>query len=126
MGMVANIHLQSTTQSMAPDKQPGKERIFLSGEKEQQGDYVFTATDKGEYRFCFDNSISTFSDKVVDFEISVHTNRPSGRLTHAYTVWFRSKTNPAAPPSRKKPAPAANNSAAWRSPSCVSPDRSRL
>ncbi|CZT21583.1 related to ERP2-p24 protein involved in membrane trafficking [Ramularia collo-cygni] len=63
-----------------PDKQPGKERVFLSGEKEQQGDYVFTATSKGEYRFCFDNSISTFSDKVVDFEISVENESPRASL----------------------------------------------
>lgn len=56
-----------------PDKEPGKERTILDGEKERQGDYVFTATEVGEYRFCFDNSISTFSDKLVDFEISVRT-----------------------------------------------------
>lgn len=54
-----------------PDKVPGKERMILDGEKERQGDFVFTATETGEYRFCFDNSISTFSDKIVDFEIAV-------------------------------------------------------
>lgn len=54
-----------------PGKEPGKERVVLDGEKERQGDYVFTANEVGEYRFCFDNTISTFSDKVVDFEISV-------------------------------------------------------
>ena len=43
----------------------------MSGVKERQGDFVFTANEVGEYRFCFDNSVSTFSDKVVDFEISV-------------------------------------------------------
>lgn len=43
----------------------------MEGEKERQGDFVFTATEVGEYRFCFDNSVSTFSDKVVDFEITV-------------------------------------------------------
>jgi hypothetical protein len=45
--------------------------VILDGEKERQGDYVFTATYSGEYRFCFDNSVSTFTDKLVDFEISV-------------------------------------------------------
>ena len=45
--------------------------MILDGEKERQGDYVFTANDVGEYRFCFDNSVSTFSDKIVDFEIAV-------------------------------------------------------
>lgn len=54
-----------------PSKEPGKERVILEGEKERQGDYVFTATQSGEYRFCFDNSVSTFTDKLVDFEISV-------------------------------------------------------
>ena len=43
----------------------------MEGEKERQGDFVFTATEAGEYRFCFDNSVSTFSDKMVDFEITV-------------------------------------------------------
>lgn len=57
-----------------PTKEPGKEKIILEGEKERQGDYVFTANYPGEYRFCFDNAVSTFTDKLVDFEISVrHT-----------------------------------------------------
>ena len=54
-----------------PTKEPGKEKIILEGEKERQGDYVFTANYPGEYRFCFDNAVSTFTDKLVDFEISV-------------------------------------------------------
>ncbi|CAK4019142.1 related to ERP2-p24 involved in membrane trafficking [Lecanosticta acicola] len=54
-----------------PGKQPNQERVVLDGEKERQGDYVFTATESGEYRFCFDNTISIFADKVVDFDISV-------------------------------------------------------
>ncbi|KAF2160663.1 hypothetical protein M409DRAFT_28805 [Zasmidium cellare ATCC 36951] len=62
-----------------PGKEPGKERVVLDGEKERQGDYVFTATDVGEYRFCFDNTMSTFSDKIVDFEISVE-NEPRANL----------------------------------------------
>lgn len=53
------------------DKGDGKELLILHGEKERQGDYVFTANHFGEYRFCFDNSLSTFSDKLVDFEIGV-------------------------------------------------------
>ncbi|QIX01584.1 hypothetical protein AMS68_007101 [Peltaster fructicola] len=51
--------------------EPGKEIVILSGEKERQGDYVFTANAAGEYRFCFDNNLSTFSEKIVDFEITV-------------------------------------------------------
>ena len=44
---------------------------MLEGWKERQGDYVFTANEPGEYRFCFDNEMSTISDKMVDFEIAV-------------------------------------------------------
>jgi hypothetical protein len=43
----------------------------MQGEKERQGDFVFTANDIGEYRFCFNNEMSTFADKTVDFEIAV-------------------------------------------------------
>jgi hypothetical protein len=32
---------------------------------------VFTANDPGEYRFCFNNEMSTFAEKMVDFEIAV-------------------------------------------------------
>jgi hypothetical protein len=60
-----------------PDKQPGKERVVLQGEKERQGDFVFTATEVGEYRFCFDNSMSHFAEKVVDFDISVGCGKSS-------------------------------------------------
>ena len=47
--------------------------MILDGTKERQGDFVFTANDVGEYRFCFDNSVSTLTDKLVDFEISVRS-----------------------------------------------------
>ncbi|KAF2153499.1 hypothetical protein K461DRAFT_278308 [Myriangium duriaei CBS 260.36] len=53
------------------ENNPHSERIIVQEEKERQGDYVFTATAAGEYRFCFDNTISTFADKVIDFEITV-------------------------------------------------------
>jgi hypothetical protein len=66
-----------------PSKEPGKEKVILDGEKERQGDYVFTATYSGEYRFCFDNSVSTFTDKLVDFEISVsHPMESFGALAN--------------------------------------------
>ncbi|MCJ1441057.1 MAG: hypothetical protein MMC23_001543 [Stictis urceolatum] len=48
-----------------------QDKVILQGEKERQGDFVFTASEVGEYRFCFNNEISTFSDKIVDFEIAV-------------------------------------------------------
>jgi hypothetical protein len=43
----------------------------MEGEKERQGDFVFTAQTAGEYRFCFSNEMSTFADKMVDFEVAV-------------------------------------------------------
>ncbi|KAK2736863.1 hypothetical protein FQN55_001358 [Onygenales sp. PD_40] len=47
------------------------EKVILDGTKERQGDFVFTAETVGEYRFCFDNEMSTFAEKMVDFEIAV-------------------------------------------------------
>jgi len=49
----------------------GPDKIILSGEKERQGDFVFTATTIGDYEFCFSNEMSTYADKFVDFEIAV-------------------------------------------------------
>lgn len=43
----------------------------MEGSKERQGDFVFTAKEPGEYRFCFNNEMSTFAEKMVDFEIAV-------------------------------------------------------
>lgn len=50
----------------APD-----EKIILEAEKERQGDFVFTANQIGDYEFCFNNEMSTFAEKFVDFEIAV-------------------------------------------------------
>ena len=82
----------------------------MDGEKERQGDYVFTANDVGEYRFCFDNSVSTFSDKIVDFEIAVSLAPLSSYSMYYQTLTShrRSKTslkqafpkNPAQHPSK--------------------------
>ena len=52
---------------------PGDKQI-LQGEKERQGDYVFTAQSTGSYSFCFSNTMSTFADKYVDFEITSEAN----------------------------------------------------
>lgn len=49
------------------------ERPIMKGERERQGDFVFTANDVGEYRFCFNNEMSTFAEKIVDFEIAVNS-----------------------------------------------------
>lgn len=47
----------------------------MEGEKERQGDYIFTAAHVGEYSFCFNNDMSSFSEKFVDFDIMVE-NEP--------------------------------------------------
>lgn len=47
------------------------EKPIMDGQKERQGDFVFTATETGEYKFCFNNEMSTFAEKYVDFEIAV-------------------------------------------------------
>jgi hypothetical protein len=48
-----------------------QQKTILDGTKERQGDFVFTAQQSGEYAFCFSNDMSTFAEKIVDFEITV-------------------------------------------------------
>ncbi|KAI8070897.1 emp24/gp25L/p24 family/GOLD-domain-containing protein [Gongronella butleri] len=53
-------------------------QTVLDGQGERQGDYVFTANFVGEYSFCFSNGMSTFAEKLVDFEIGLeHELRPN-------------------------------------------------
>ncbi|WEW56135.1 hypothetical protein PRK78_001570 [Emydomyces testavorans] len=52
-----------------------EEKIIMEGQKEQQGDFVFTAQKVGEYRFCFNNGMSTFAEKMVDFEVAVENEQ---------------------------------------------------
>ena len=55
-------------------------RVVLDGSKERQGDFVFTANEIGDYKFCLSNDMSTFAEKLVDLEIAVSTrltNPPS-------------------------------------------------
>ena len=47
------------------------EKVLLDGKRERQGDYVFTANTVGEYSFCFENDMSTLTEKLVDFDIMV-------------------------------------------------------
>ncbi|OAP61700.1 hypothetical protein AYL99_03903 [Fonsecaea erecta] len=56
------------------------DKKIMSGEKERQGDFVFTAQTAGEYRVCFNNEMSTFADKMVDFEIAVEDESKSALL----------------------------------------------
>lgn len=46
-------------------------KVIMSGEKERQGDFAFTAQTPGDYSFCFSNQMSTFAEKFVDLEIAV-------------------------------------------------------
>lgn len=46
---------------------------LLSGEREGQGDYIFTANTVGEYSFCFENDMSTITHKLIDFDIMVES-----------------------------------------------------
>lgn len=48
-------------------------KVIIQGEKERQGDFIFTAQEVGEHSFCLNNGMSSFSDKTVDFDIVVET-----------------------------------------------------
>ena len=63
-------------------------KVVLDGEKERQGDFVFTGKEVGEYKFCFNNEMSTFAEKVVDFEIavSIPSSRSLGILLQKLTM----------------------------------------
>ncbi|KAL2753861.1 hypothetical protein ACRALDRAFT_1049417 [Sodiomyces alcalophilus JCM 7366] len=50
-------------------------KVILDGEKDRQGDFVFTGIEQGEYEFCFNNEMSTFAEKYVDFEITVESDK---------------------------------------------------
>lgn len=43
---------------------------IASETKKRQGDMLFNAARPGEYEFCFSNEMSTFAEKVIDFEIT--------------------------------------------------------
>jgi protein ERP2 len=49
------------------------EKVVLDGQRERQGDYVLTANVVGEYAFCFENDMSTLTEKLVDFDIMVES-----------------------------------------------------
>lgn len=47
--------------------------VILDGKQERQGDYIMTANHIGEYSFCFENDMSTITEKLVDFDIMVES-----------------------------------------------------
>ncbi|KAJ1552728.1 hypothetical protein HK096_010638, partial [Nowakowskiella sp. JEL0078] len=66
-----------------PDKS-----IQSTGTKERSADFVFSAKQIGEYSFCFSNGMSSFSEKVLDFEISTQkeVEKPAGHNTFTGTA----------------------------------------
>ncbi|TDL30054.1 hypothetical protein BD410DRAFT_817891 [Rickenella mellea] len=55
------------------DVKDPKEKVLLDGQRERQGDYVLTANTVGEYAFCFENDMSTLTEKLIDFDIMVES-----------------------------------------------------
>ncbi|KAG8215804.1 emp24/gp25L/p24 family/GOLD-domain-containing protein [Butyriboletus roseoflavus] len=55
------------------DVKDPNEKLLLDGERERSGDYVLTANTIGEYSFCFENDMSTLTDKLLDFDIMVES-----------------------------------------------------
>ncbi|KAJ6617895.1 emp24/gp25L/p24 family/GOLD-domain-containing protein [Mycena sp. CBHHK59/15] len=55
------------------DVKDPNDRVILDGVRERQGDYVLTANTVGEYAFCFENDMSTLTEKLVDFDIMVES-----------------------------------------------------
>lgn len=53
-------------------------KILLSGQAERQGDYVFTANTIGEYGICFSNTMSTYAEKFLDFDITIQHELENG------------------------------------------------
>ncbi|THU98533.1 hypothetical protein K435DRAFT_777416 [Dendrothele bispora CBS 962.96] len=49
------------------------DKVLLDGQRERQGDYVLTANTVGEYAFCFENDMSTLTEKLIDFDIMVES-----------------------------------------------------
>lgn len=47
----------------------------MEGEEEKEGDYIFTASQFGEYSFCFSNDKSTWTDKLLDFELLLESEQ---------------------------------------------------
>jgi len=77
-------------------------KVIMENAHERQVDSVFTAKETGEYRFCFNNEMSTFAEKMVDFEIAV-------RCPPFLIVWALGFTHRPHPTSSNFAKPSANN-----------------
>jgi len=81
----------------------------VDGQKERQGDFVFTANDVGEYAFCFDNGMSSISDKTIDFEITVCLGFPAPAFPLHHTTPLPAQITDVSSPflsGRKQHAPS--------------------
>jgi hypothetical protein len=65
------------------------EKLIADGQKERQGDFVFTANEPGEYRFCFNNEMSTFAEIAVWTPTLKNTSPEDGNLCRQLTDWVR-------------------------------------
>ncbi|KAI7835086.1 emp24/gp25L/p24 family/GOLD-domain-containing protein [Kickxella alabastrina] len=59
---------------------PNNRQLF-KGDAERQGDFVFTATQPGEYSFCFKNGLASYVDKLVEFDITVENEARADDIT---------------------------------------------
>ena len=84
----------------------------MDGQKERQGDFVFTASETGEYRFCFNNEMSTFAEKFVDFEIAVSILPP--KLILPADRFSRLKTRSVQQPYLRSKAPHQSKLVHWK------------
>ena len=48
---------------------------LLQGNKERQGDFVYTVNTVGEHAHCFSNYMSSYTPKLIDFEITAQDDR---------------------------------------------------
>ncbi|XP_053618120.1 transmembrane emp24 domain-containing protein 5-like [Plodia interpunctella] len=46
-------------------------RIIVADYKKSENSHRHTASEEGDYRFCFDNTFSTFSEKTVFFDVMI-------------------------------------------------------
>ncbi|KAI3647872.1 hypothetical protein MP228_008093 [Amoeboaphelidium protococcarum] len=53
--------------------------VMVDGQKERQGDFVFSGSEAGEYSACFSNDMSSYTPKLVDFELQVQDDQHSLR-----------------------------------------------
>ena len=63
-------------------------KVLLSGEKERQGDFVYTVQTVGEHTHCIFNTMSTYTAKLVDIELTAQDDKfsVSAKLPQAKSI----------------------------------------